>query len=224
MALDTSSRCGSIALYSNDRITFISYLDIQLTHSERLLPQIDFGLQQSSLIPADLDLICLSNGPGSFTGTRIGLATAKGICMGNEIPLQPYNTLAVLAHNVFLPALPVLVMMDARMNEVYAALYAQDYKELIPPGNYNPEDILSLVKETCLIIGDGYRRFTTEISRSGIKYIPVPENLNVPLAATMIGMFLQSDEKPDYDFNFISQLEPYYFRKSQAELVKERRS
>ena len=86
------------------------------------MTQIDFGLRQSGITLEELDLITLTNGPGSFTGIRIGLATAKGLSFGRKIPLLPFNTLEILAFNVWGSCLPILPFIDAKMDEVYAAL------------------------------------------------------------------------------------------------------
>ena len=80
LALSTTSSSGSIAIYKEDHISYINHLDIKITHSERLLPQIDAGLKNSKIGIPDIDLVAIANGPGSFTGVRIGLATAKGVC------------------------------------------------------------------------------------------------------------------------------------------------
>ena len=118
LGIETSSSWGSVAVVKDDRIVFSSYLDIKVTHSERLLPQIDAALKSSSLQISDLDIIAISNGPGSFTGLRIGLAAAKGLSFPHEIPLYPVNTLRLLAANLYGNEFPILSFMDARMQEV----------------------------------------------------------------------------------------------------------
>ena len=115
LALSTTSTSGSIAIYKENSIAFISYLDIRITHSERLMPQIAFGLEQSNIELKNLDLVIIANGPGSFTGIRIGLATAKGICMAHEIPLLPVNTLELLAYNLFGSNRDILPFIHSRM-------------------------------------------------------------------------------------------------------------
>ncbi len=220
LALDASSTSGSIAISKNSRISFSIYLDIRITHSERLMPQIDFGLKQCQIEVQDLDLICLGNGPGSFTGIRIGLATAKGLCMGNNIPLKPFNTLEMLAYNVYGHELPVLTLLDAKMEEVYAALYSSRIKEIIPPQNAKPIDFLNQIKEKVVIVGDGAIKYKDIIDKSGIQYELALPHQNIPLASSMISMIQKLKKIPEFDFDFIANLEPYYLRKSQAELAK----
>ena len=220
LALSTTSSSGSIAIYKENYISYINYLDIKITHSERLLPQIDAGLKNSKIVISDIDLVVIANGPGSFTGVRIGLATAKGICMAHNIPLLPINTLVLLANNVAFTDRNILALIDARMKEVYAALYSPDLEIIVQETNAKPIDILTVIKEPVIIVGDGSKEFKKEIDESGIDYKLCLEHQNIPLASTLISIALKSDI-PEYDFDKISELEPYYLRKSQAEIVRD---
>lgn len=220
LALSTTSSSGSIAIYKEDHISYINHLDIKITHSERLLPQIDTGLKNSKLGISDIDLVTIANGPGSFTGVRIGLATAKGICMAHNIPLLPINTLELLANNIAFSNRNILALIDARMAEVYAALYSPELEIILQETNAKPTDFLKLIKEPVIIVGDGAKEFKNEILESGIDHTFCLEHQNIPLASTLISIALKSNT-PDYDFESISELEPYYLRKSQAELVRD---
>ncbi len=221
LAICSTSTSGSIAICKNNVISFISFLDIKVTHSERLMPQIDLGLKQSKLSLDDIDLICVASGPGSFTGIRIGLATAKGLCMGKQIPLFAVNTLKLLAYNFKGYQLPILPFIDAKMQEVYAALYNGSMKKLIPPQNAKPLEFLKQINKKVLIVGDAAIVFEKQIMDSGIEYELALPHQHIPLASTMISMALNLPEIPKYDFEAISALHPNYLRKSQAELVKE---
>ena len=221
LALCTTSTSGSIAIYKDNSIAFISYLDIRITHSERLMPQIAFGLEQSRIELKNLDLVTIANGPGSFTGIRIGLATAKGICMAHKIPLLPINALKLLAYNLFGNSRQILPLIDAKMQEVYAALYSSHLEQLIPPQNVNPADFLKQISEPVIIVGDGLESYTEIIESSRIDFVPALPHQNIPLASTLISIALRNSI-PDYNFDQISELEPFYLRKSQAEIAKEK--
>ena len=223
LAINTSASSGSIALSKNGVITFITYLDVRVTHSERLLKQIDLGLQQCNLQVKDLDLICVAIGPGSFTGIRIGLATAKGLSYAHRIPLLPIDNLALLAHNLQSVELPRLVLIDARMNEVYAALYDKDDNVVIPPQNCRPQEICAELTERVLLIGDGVEKYWNEIEESGIDYRLANIQQNLDLASCLISLAWHRENLPEYDFELVSQLEPLYLRKSQAEIEKAKR-
>ncbi len=220
LALSTTSSSGSIAIYKEDHISYINHLDIKITHSERLLPQIDEGLKNSKIGIPDIDLVVIANGPGSFTGVRIGLATAKGICMAQNIPLLPINTLELLANNVADSSRNILALIDARMAEVYAALYSPKLKLIIPETNAKPAEFFKKIKEPVIIVGDGAKEFKKEILESGIDHTFCLEHQNIPLASTLISIALKSNI-PIFDFESVAELEPYYLRKSQAELVRD---
>ena len=220
LALSTTSSSGSIAIYKEDHISYINHLDIKVTHSERLLPQIDTGLKSSKIDISQIDLVVIANGPGSFTSIRIGLATAKGICMAHNIPLLPISTLELLANNVVSSNRNILTLIDAKMSEVYTALYSPELELLIPETNAKPAELLRMIKEPVIIVGDAVKVFKKDIDDCGIDYQLCLEHNNIPLASTLISIALKS-EIPKYDFNFISELEPYYLRKSQAELVRD---
>ncbi len=157
LALSTTSSSGSIAIYKEDHISYINHLDIKVTHSERLLPQIDTGLKSSKIDISQIDLVVIANGPGSFTSIRIGLATAKGICMAHNIPLLPISTLELLANNVVSSNRNILTLIDAKMSEVYTALYSPELELLIPETNAKPAELLRMIKEPVIIVGDAVK-------------------------------------------------------------------
>lgn len=220
LGIETSSTWGSVAIVKDDRLVFSTYLDIKLTHSERLLPQIDYALNQSKIKLGELDLIAVSNGPGSFTGVRIGLAAAKGLCFPDEIPVYPVNTLRLLAANLYGNKYPILPFIDARMQQVYAAIYDHELIEIIAPCCTDPLEFLSKIDQKVTIIGNGVDRYEDLIKENLMDFSVVPLHQSIPTAQTLVSLALY--DKPDLEFNFqfISSLEPYYLRKSQAELNK----
>lgn len=220
LAIDTSSTSGSVAVAVNGRITYLSFLDIAVTHSERLMPQIDNALKQSKIKIADIDIVALGNGPGSFTGIRIGLATAKGICFGLKIPLLAYNTLDILYKNMDFCQQPVAALIDARMNEIYGALYDEKGHYLIEPCNDKPESFLDKITTPTIFVGDGSIKFRNLIISNNQEHQIAHIHQNIPLASIIISMVMSEKNLPDYDFETISKLEPFYLRKSQAELAK----
>ena len=117
------------------------------TQSAMLMPAVDECLRKAGLSPKDLDAVCVSKGPGSYTGLRVGVSTAKGLCMGLGIPLIAIGTLELL----FAQALPeagdckyIIPMIDARRMEVYSAVFSIDgtmvreiRPEIVEPGIYD---------------------------------------------------------------------------------------
>jgi tRNA threonylcarbamoyladenosine biosynthesis protein TsaB len=221
LAVDSSTTSGSVAILKDDKLTFMSFLDIRITHSERLLPQIDFGLKQSKLQVSDLDLLVLANGPGSFTGLRIGLATLKGLSMAHKIPILPVNTLFMLAQNVAGTSKAIMPILDAKMNEVYAALYTSELQEIIAPVNAKPEEFLKKIEQPVIAVGNGLERYSDILQKLEVDYQIAPLNQNFHNAVSLLQIAIKQPELPKYDMEKIAVLEPYYLRRSQAEIVKE---
>lgn len=221
LAIETTSTSGSIAISKNNILLFSSFLNLRTTHSERLMPQIDNGLKLCGINIKDLDLILISNGPGSFTGVRIGLATAKGLCTGLNIPLIPYNTLDVLAFQVYPTKFPVVSVIDARLQEVYVAIYDHKMNRIKQPFHCKPPELINMIEEKVVVVGSGLLRFKDLFAKDN--FIHPLDNQNIPQAQTMIGMFFKNEPVTKFDYDKIAKLEPYYLRKSQAEINFEER-
>ena len=122
LAIDCSAVCASVAILKEERIVAESFVNNALTHSQTLLPMIDYTLKSAGISIEQVDKIAITNGPGSFTGLRIGLATVKGLCAGRDIDCVCVSTLLALSHNVESDCV-VCACMDARRNQVYNALF-----------------------------------------------------------------------------------------------------
>ncbi len=165
LAIDTSTLTASAAVLDDDRVV-VENQAATTQHSEALLPLIDEVLRAAGLTPAQLDLLACGAGPGSFTGLRIGLATAKGLCFALGKPLLAVSSLAALAleAEALAPGGLVLSLMDARRGEVYAGLFrlrGDDAPEpLIEEAVFTPAAIVQLVRERAAgapvaLVGDG---------------------------------------------------------------------
>lgn len=137
--IETSSRICSVAV-SRDGMVEYQLEDMEgMKHAERLAPFVDKCMQEMSRREMKLDAVAVSMGPGSYTGLRIGLSTAKGLCMGLSVPLIGVDTLQLLAVKAMFRSMDwqgdeILVpMVDARRMEVYTAAYDFALKELLPP-------------------------------------------------------------------------------------------
>lgn len=123
LALDTSSIVASVAVM-NDGILLGEYtLNHNKTHSQKLVPIIQQLLSDLELEPFDIDLFAVSKGPGSFTGLRIAITTAKAMAYALDKPIIGVPTLDILAHNISFCQHLICPIMDARNNRVYTALY-----------------------------------------------------------------------------------------------------
>jgi tRNA threonylcarbamoyl adenosine modification protein YeaZ len=123
LALETATLAGGAALLEDGRLVGESRLNIQLTHSERVLAVVDRLLQDCAWEIASLRGLAVSIGPGSFTGLRVGAATAKGLALALDVPVAPVPTLDALAATLPFADAPVVPLLAARKNEVYCSLY-----------------------------------------------------------------------------------------------------
>ncbi len=151
LAIDTSSPVGSIALLQNETVVAEERLDIRVTHAEKLLPGIAALMEKAGWNFSNLHGLALSIGPGSFTGLRIGLATMKGFAQARDLPLVGVSSLEALAYNENRSKKPVAAFLDARRNEVYAAIYqfsdGQIEKVLLKEQAMKPELFSKTAKE-----------------------------------------------------------------------------
>ena len=97
LAIDTAGKTAAVAVMRDDTLLYEMASNTGLTHSETLLPMVDTALKACGLTPAQLDLYAVTNGPGSFTGLRIGLAAVKGLAFPRETLCAPVSTLEALA-------------------------------------------------------------------------------------------------------------------------------
>ena len=123
LAIETSAGAASAAITEEGRILASGYQDTGLTHSRTLMPLVEGLFRNADIAPASLDAIAVSVGPGSFTGIRIGVAAAKGLALGLDIPCAAVSTLAALARHAAPCGGLLVCAMDARRGQVYNALF-----------------------------------------------------------------------------------------------------
>lgn len=158
LALETAGPCGSVALVCPGRCLGEYSLNTETTHSRRLLAGVEWLLDQTSLSWEHIDAIGVSLGPGSFTGLRIGLATAKGLCLATGKPLLGVAGLDGLASQIPFSTLPVCPVVDARKKEIYTALYhCHSSGTPIRTSNISvmaPERLAEVISGPTIFIGD----------------------------------------------------------------------
>jgi len=218
LAIDSSSTSGSIALEQDGNFIYQCFFNIDITHSETLMPQIDAALKFCKLAPENLSGVVTTIGPGSFTGLRIGLATAKGIVYGLKIPLLFYSSLELVAANCYGNEFPVLVCQDAKMKELYAALYSPTLEYVIAPCVIKPEDLIEKVTSPVTVIGNKKEQITSLLSEKGIKTNTALPHQDFPMAAGLLSLKKFKPQPEVYDFDAIASLEPEYLRESTAQI------
>ena len=166
LCIETSGKNCSVALFEGLQLVSIREVHTeQFSHSENLHVFIEQVLKESNLQPKAIKVIAISAGPGSYTGLRIGVATAKGLCYGWDIPLIALPTLRILAEQVtyeFTDIEYIIPMIDARRMEVFTAVYSHDFSPILG----ERAEILTestfdtyLNKGKTIFLGDGITKF-----------------------------------------------------------------
>ena len=126
LAFETSAKAASVALMENGKLLGESYQNTGLTHSQTLMVMAEDLLKQCGKTVSDLTAVAVAEGPGSFTGVRIGVAAAKGLSWGAELPCYGVSTLEAMAAGLGMFDGHICACMDARRSQVYNALFLAD--------------------------------------------------------------------------------------------------
>ena len=162
LALDSTAKVASVALCEDEQLLGELTLNNGNTHSQTLLPMVEFLLDKFDLSPLDIDLFAVAAGPGSFTGVRIGVATIKGLAFGQNKLCASVSTLEALAYNLCDYNGLICPVMNARRQQVYTALFrAKDGKleRLMPDSAIAIAELdqkLAQYTEPVRLCGDGY--------------------------------------------------------------------
>lgn len=218
LAIDTSGGVAGAAVWAGGLLSEI-YLHRQNKHSETAMDAVDTALRIADMAIRDVGLVAVSNGPGSFTGLRIGVSIAKGLAQAQDIPCAAINTLDALMQNIFSFNGIICPVMDARRGEVYTA--AKDGQNLLVEyGAYPMAELLDRLdkgRPVCFV-GDGVAVHRETIkSRLHDKAAFAPQQLMLQRAGAVAQVAAAMDES-QYCNAFA--LEPNYFRMSQAERLR----
>jgi len=223
LAMDTSAASGSIALLKDGRLVSERTVGDAGPHARWLLAGIKALLDDFGLAPRCIDLYAVAVGPGSFTGLRIGISTAKGLAWSSGRPVAPVSTLPALAMNAPFSAHIVCPVLDARKSEVYAGLYASEdgrLRAIMEPAALTPEALLGRMDELVpegtgvVFLGSGLDTHGAVLREGRRGAVIAPEPLwhvrasNIALLASEEGAVTLPP----------GGLVPLYLRKSEAEL------
>ena len=224
LAFETSAKAASVALHDGQKLLAESYQNTGLTHSQTLMVMAEDMLKQCGFAPQDVSHVAVAAGPGSFTGVRIGVAAAKGMAWGLQVPCYGVSTLEAMAANLGVFEGHVCACMDARRNQVYNALFLADdaaplrltEDRAIALADLKTE--LEHIDGPIFLVGDGagvaYQALAGEIPNL---VLPPEHRMHqraagvALLAAEMIAVGVQADAEA---------LQPNYLRLSQAEREK----
>lgn len=232
LALDSSGLVASAAILEDDNLIAEYTVNYKKTHSQTLLPMIDELVRMTETDLNSVDAIAVAKGPGSFTGLRIGAATAKGLGLALKKPIIGIPTVEGLAMNLYGTNSLICPLMDARRNQVYTGIYRflegklQVVKGQVPVGIEEIVDALNIIGEEVVFLGDGVPVYKEVIKeRIAVSCHFAPAHLNKQRAAAIgvrafayfeKGLFVSADEfKPEY--LRLSQAEREQLEKSKKE-------
>jgi len=208
--IETTTKNCSVSLSKNGELIALKELNEGgYSHAENLHPFIELVLQESNHDYKDLSAIAVSKGPGSYTGLRIGVSAAKGLCFALDKPLIATDTLKALAMSIKVNEGVIIPVLDARRMEVYQAIFDSDYNSLettsaqvIEEGSY--DNYLSKGKVT--FVGDAVEKLQSIIKHPNATFI----DNKLPSAKEMLILSYQKFQNKD--FEDVAYFEPYYLK------------
>ncbi len=224
LALESSAKAASVALMEDENLIAQYSQCSGLTHSRTLLPMLEDMLKNTEKKIADVDLIAVAHGPGSFTGIRIGVSTVKGLAWAAQKSCVGVSTLEAMAWHGASSGGLICPVMDARRSQVYNALFEID--DNARPKRLTEDRAISLSElaqelradgREPLLVGDGAKLTYDYLTQAGLACRMAPANL-VYQSAWGVGM-AALDKKPGN----ADDLLPVYLRLSQAERERQER-
>lgn len=221
LAIETSVLTSSVALLDGEVVQAESTVKTARGHASRLLPMVESVLETAGITTADLDLIVVPLGPGSFTGIRIGLSTAKGLAWALKIPAVGICSLEILARGSGIQNTPIVSVLDARKGEVFLGIYrvdsAGELEVILPPMVSKPLEALECVEGAlsgteALYVGEGVRAYP-DVFRNQTLLPHLFDVIRGSVSASAgRALFLEKGNAEPQD------LQPIYLRRSDAEI------
>ena len=218
LAFETSAKAASVALFEGEKLLGEQYQNTGLTHSQTLLLMAESLLSQCGKTPQEVQAVAVANGPGSFTGVRIGVAAAKGFAWGGEIPIYGVSTLEAMARGLGIWEGYVCPVMDARRAQVYNALFYVNqgaFTRVTPDRAIALSELeteLKTLEKPIFLVGDGSNLCYNTLSQTVPKLVLPPES-KLHQRAVGVGLAALQQKAPDAP----EALAPEYLRLSQAE-------
>ena len=225
LAFESSAKAASVCLCNDGKLVAQSTQCSALTHSRTLLPMAEDMLKNAGFTLNDIDVLAVAQGPGSFTGIRIGISTVKGLAWALDIPCVGVSTLEAMACSGLLADGYICPVMDARRSQVYNALFEcrdGQLTRLCPDRAISLDELINDVKglggdAPVLILGDGAEITAAAFEKAGIVFREAPENL---IMQSAWGVAAAAVGKPTCTG---AELLPVYLRLSQAERERQER-
>ena len=216
LGIETSTFSGSVSVCDEDAILCEYVFNTGPRHNEVLIPTIERLLSDCGLGKNDLDTVCVSVGPGSFTSLRIGVSTAKALCYSLGADLVGVPSLEILASNALWCGNSVCAITDAGRGEVFLSFHDPKSAEMTPAEIATPESVCAKASEKTVFVGSGALLHENLIRDAlGERAVFLPANLNTPRASgcALLGRKKILSGQKDDPFT----LTPFYLRRSAAE-------
>ncbi|POY35410.1 tRNA (adenosine(37)-N6)-threonylcarbamoyltransferase complex dimerization subunit type 1 TsaB [Solitalea longa] len=214
LSIETATACCSVALSENEQLIAYKEETSPNIHASSLTLFIEEVLKTAGRVPSDLDAVAVSMGPGSYTGLRIGVSTAKGLCYSLDKPLIAINTLKAMANGLLLTGIDtkdtlLCPMIDARRMEVFTAVY-NDQLEVIEETNaaiINEDSFAELLSNNRVIFfGNGAEKCKSVLTTSNAIFIEDSVNSARYIAPLAYKQFEQKQ------FENVAYFEPFYLK------------
>lgn len=221
LALDSSGLVATVAIVEEEHIIAEYTVNYKKTHSQTLLPMLDEIVNMTELDLTTIDAIAVAGGPGSFTGLRIGSATAKGLGLALDKPLVHVPTVDGMAYNLYGSKGLICPIMDARRNQVYTGIYRFE-EEFVIEEEQMAISVSELIEklnaygETVTFLGDGvpvYKKQLEEGLKTAYRFAPAHRSRQSAAAVGALGMQYLKEGKVET----AKEHQPDYLRLSQAE-------
>jgi len=222
LAIDCSGLVASVAIVTEETMVAEYTVNYKKTHSQTILSMLDEIVKMVEMELSELDAIAVAAGPGSFTGLRIGSATAKGLGLALNKPIVAVPTLDGLAYNLYGTDKLICPMMDARRNQVYTGIYefvGNELNIIRPQTATKIEEILEEINQLgreVIFLGDGtaaYKEIIEEKTNVNYEFAPVHMSRQRAGAIGALGLLLYKKN----EIQTAAQHGPVYLRVSQAE-------
>jgi tRNA threonylcarbamoyladenosine biosynthesis protein TsaB len=217
LAIDTSTSLGAVALFEDAHLISETAVHVKRGHAGYLLPIIENLLKNAGLQADQLDLVACAIGPGSFSALRVGISTAKGLAFGAGAQVTGINTLEAMAHSFGYANKPVLPVLDAKKDQVYAAFFeptgAGACKRAGEDLVLAPEELIEQIKPGTIVFGEGVTRYES-LFREKLKdsVLFIPEHFCYHRGGAVADLGWGRYLKEDVD----QQLLPHYLRPPDA--------
>ncbi|HEX9980417.1 MAG TPA: tRNA (adenosine(37)-N6)-threonylcarbamoyltransferase complex dimerization subunit type 1 TsaB [Flavobacterium sp.] len=207
--IETATKNCSVAVARNGQTLCLKEIAGQgYSHAEKLHVFIEESLRESGVGFRDLDAVAVSKGPGSYTGLRIGVSAAKGLCYALDIPLISLDTLEVLASKAKVDKGLIVPMIDARRMEVYSAIFSHQMEmQREVKAEILTESSFSEIEEEVYFIGDCLEKSRTVLQKSNFNFL---EDIVYPSANEMSALSFREFTKKN--FMDVAYFEPFYLK------------